>query len=126
MPAGERVPLLKTVPGGAEHPRHAGRVPGARGRVRGTVLTFARKVRPASSVAGPSGFLRHSVEIPAMDDYEARAAAAVESAVSRLAARRTALTPQQLQEVTETLLRLADRIVPPELRAVLGEAGEGS
>ena len=61
-----------------------------------------------------------------MDDYEARAAAAVESAVSRLAARRTALTPQQLQEVTETLLRLADRIVPPELRAVLGEAGEGS
>jgi hypothetical protein len=58
-----------------------------------------------------------------MDDYEARAAALVESAVARLAAR-SALTPQQVREITETLLRLADRVVPPELRAVLAGAGE--
>jgi hypothetical protein len=58
-----------------------------------------------------------------MDDYEARAAILVESAVDRLAAR-NGLTPRQRQEITETLLRLADRVVPPELRAVLADAGE--
>ena len=58
-----------------------------------------------------------------MDDYEARAATLVESAVARLAAR-SALSPQQIDEITETLLRLADRVVPPELRAVLAGACE--